>query len=180
MSREDGPLVVLGLGNVLLGDDGIGVRVVEALTRLAQRDPDALPHATRLLDGGTLGLGLMDFLDGARALLLVDAMDLGQPPGTISLARGDAIAANAGRGGPSSGGVGALLATARLMGMLPPVVAFLGVQVGEIRVGSTLSPDVRAALPAAVDAACRALRVLDPIAMTGRSRRIVERAGATA
>lgn len=180
MRREDGPLVVLGLGNILLGDDGIGVRVVEALTRLAEGDPDALPHGTRLLDGGTLGLGLMDFLDGARALLLVDAVDLGQPPGTISLARGDAVAAQAGRGGPSSGGVAALLATARLMGMLPPVVAFLGVQVAGIRVGSTLSPEVGAALPGAVDAACRALRALDPIAVTGRSRQIAELAGATA
>lgn len=179
MSHEDRPLVVLGLGNVLLGDDGVGVRVVEALGRLAERDPGALPRGTRLLDGGTLGLGLLGCVEGARALVLVDAVNIGRRPGTVIVLDEERLSPRAGGGRSSRGGVGALLATARLMGILPPEVSLVGVEVGAIEVGSTLSPEVRAALPGAVDRVRRELDSIDRMA-AGRSRRTAELAGATA
>ena len=179
MSHGDGPLVVLGLGNVLLGDDGVGVRVVEALGQLVERDPGAVPRGTRLLDGGTLGLGLLGSIDGARALVVVDAVNIGRLPGTVTVLDEAGLRAQSGGGTSSRGGVGALLATARLMGILPPVVSLVGIQAGSIGIGATLSPDVRAALAGAVDTVRRELELVDRMA-AGRSRRAAELAGATA
>lgn len=159
MTGPEVPAVVIGVGNVLLGDDGVGVRAVEALRAAAAEDPTVLPADTRLVDGGTLGLDLLWTVSGARSLLLLDAVDLRQQPGTVSVLRGDAIAEAGGRWGTSApGGVGELLAVARLAGWLPDDVALIGIQVGETGVGIGLSPGVRAALPIAVDAVLRELR----------------------
>ncbi|MGZ5480287.1 MAG: hydrogenase maturation protease, partial [Candidatus Aminicenantales bacterium] len=69
--------VVLGLGNILLGDEGVGVRVVEELERTG-----GVPGVD-LVDGGTAGFSLLSFFDGARLVVVVDAADDGAPPGTV-------------------------------------------------------------------------------------------------
>lgn len=166
-----GTAVVLGVGNVLLRDDGVGVRVVEALRGLAQRDEFALPEATRLVDGGTLGLDLLRTVDDACCLLLLDAVDLGQPAGTVSVLRGDAIlAAGTAWGRSVPGGVGELLSVARLMGWLPDPVAMVGIQVHETGFGVGLSPQVEAALPKAIATARDELRELRVLAEAARPR----------
>ena len=160
-----GPAVVIGVGNVLLRDDGIGVRAVEAMRAAVDRDPASLPPGTRLVDGGTLGMGLLDEVRGARSLLLLDAVDLNQPAGTVTVLRGGDVWAACPRPGPGSpGGVAELLATARLMGWLPTPVALVGVQVGDTSGGVGLSGPVAAALPSAVAAACGELHALEGLA----------------
>jgi len=161
MTAATHPITVLGIGNTLLRDDGVGVRVVEALELLSRRDPDLLPPGTRLVDGGILDLELLHVVDGARALLLVDGVDMGWAPGAVDVLRGDAIL-GAGRrvGGSSAGSVGELVAVARLMGWLPDHVALLGIQVGEVTVGEGLTPGVEAALPRALGLARRELAAL--------------------
>jgi hydrogenase maturation protease len=156
------PVVILGVGNVLLRDDGVGVRVIEELRQLVLDDPAALPGGTRLVDGGTLGLGLLDVIHGARSLLLVDAVDLGLEAGSVSVLRGDAIAAADGPGaGTAPGSVGELLGVARLMGWLPEPVTLVGVQVGDPGFGTGLSPRIEAAVTAALETALTELRALD-------------------
>jgi hydrogenase maturation protease len=168
---EDGPAVVIGLGNVLRRDDGVGVRAAEALRSAAGRDPDALPTSTRIVDGGTLGVDLLGAVEGARRLVLLDAMDLDQPAGTVSVLRGDDILAAGGRWGRSvPGGVGQLLSVARLMGWLPDTVALVGIQVDDTGFGMGLSERVAAALPRAVEAACAELRELDGLVDAARPR----------
>lgn len=71
-------ILVLGVGNILLRDEGIGVRIVENL----QQDYAFSPNV-RLLDGGTLGLRLLEPITGADALIVVDAIINGKPPGTV-------------------------------------------------------------------------------------------------
>jgi hydrogenase maturation protease len=165
-----GPAVVLGVGNVLLRDDGVGVRVIEELRRLVVDDPVALPAGTRLVDGGTLGLGLLDTVRGAGSLLLLDAVNLDREAGTISVLRGDAIDAAGGPGmGAIPGSVGELLAVARLMGWLPDPVTLVGVQVGDTGSGIGLSPRVEVAVSDAVEMARTELRALDEHAAAGRS-----------
>ncbi len=162
------PAVVIGLGNVLLGDDGAGVRLVEALRAVVARDPLALPPDTRLVDGGTLGPDLPGTAAGARSLLLLDAVDLRRPAGTVHVLRGDDIVSAGGRwGGAVEGGVGELLAVARLMGWLPDRVSLVGIQVETVGVGIGLSRPVQAALPLAVETARHELRVLDGLTVPG-------------
>lgn len=165
MMTAPGPAVVLGVGNILLRDDGVGIRIVEGLMAASAAEPRTLPTGTHLVDGGTLGLDLLRTVHGARALLLLDAVDLAQPAGTVSILRGDALVAAGSRGGSTkAGAVGELLAVARLMGWLPDPVSLVGVQVGDTSFGVGLTPQVAAAVPGAVTAACDELRALDELA----------------
>ncbi|MBI4912150.1 MAG: hydrogenase maturation protease [Acidobacteria bacterium] len=76
--QEPRGTLVLGLGNTLMGDEGVGVRVVELLLE----GPPPPPGVT-CLDGGTGSLVLLEPMQGARRLLLVDASADGHPPGTV-------------------------------------------------------------------------------------------------
>jgi hydrogenase maturation protease len=170
MSDPHGPLLVLGVGNVLLGDDGVGVHAIRALERLAERDPLALPPGTSLVDGGTLGLGLLPVLSDARAVLLIDAADLGRSPGSVEAIRGDVLLRRcASRLLQPCAGVTDLLATALLAGTLPSAVVLIGVQPGELAVGLDLSERVAAALPAVVRATLAELRWLESVTPSPRS-----------
>jgi len=75
--------LVLGIGNVLRKDDGAGVRVIELLRERG------LPESVRLLDGGTAGLDLLPYLEGADRIIVVDALLSGDPAGTITVRSGD-------------------------------------------------------------------------------------------
>jgi hydrogenase maturation protease len=155
------PLVVIGVGNILRRDDAVGVRVVESLREIQEHDPVALPDQTRLVDGGTLLMDLLPAVRGARGLVLVDALRLGEPEGTVSVQHGDAIVPVSGAGGQQASPLGELLAAGRLMGWLPEPVALVGVEVTHIDFGTELTPVVAAVLPAAVDAVRQELRVMD-------------------
>lgn len=75
--------LVLGIGNVLRKDDGAGIRVIELLQERG------LPESVRLLDGGTAGLDLLPYLEGADRIIVVDALLSGDPAGTITVRSGD-------------------------------------------------------------------------------------------
>ena len=77
--------VILGVGNILLSDEGFGVRVAEALSQRFR-----FPDAVEVLDGGTLGIELMRFLDGAERLILIDAIH-GSEPGSFRIIQGDDV-----------------------------------------------------------------------------------------
>ncbi len=80
--------LVLGLGNILLRDEGVGVRVVEAL---AERY--VLPAGVEVVDGGTAGMDLLDTLAGCAHLLICDAVQTGGPPGSVVKLAGDQVPA---------------------------------------------------------------------------------------
>jgi hydrogenase maturation protease len=161
------PLIAIGVGNVLLSDDSVGVRVIEALKVMAEHDPLALPPHTRLVDGGTLGLDLLRIVGEARGLILVDAVRLGAPAGTVSVLHGDAIVSAGGhQDGQAASAVGELLAVARLMAWLPETVAMVGIEVADTGFGVNLSPSVDRALPGAIDATRAELRRMDGLPTT--------------
>lgn len=115
-------LLVLGLGNVILGDDGLGAA---AVARLESRY--RIPAGVRLEDGGTLGLALLDMIAEARNVILVDAVRTGDPPGTLVRIDGDDVMdAVRDRLSPHQVGVADLLDVARLMDCYPATVTLLG------------------------------------------------------
>jgi hydrogenase maturation protease len=135
--------LVLGLGNILLGDEGIGVWVVESLGR-----EFGFPPEVATLEGGTLGLDLLPRLDGVERLLLVDAVKLGREPGEIVRLEGDAVpAALDVKISPHQVGVQDLLAAARLMGREPSRVVLWGMEPERLDPGTGFSPRVAEALP---------------------------------
>lgn len=133
---------MLGLGNLLLHDEGIGVWVAESLRRRFD-----FPDTVTLLDGGTLGLDLLPRLEGVSRLCLIDAVQLGGPPGRISRLAGEEVPAALGlKMSPHQVGVQDLLATARLRGQAPPVVVLWGLEPERLDPGIGFSPSVASAL----------------------------------
>lgn len=142
--------VVIGCGNPLAGDDGIGLRVIEELTRRG------LPPEVKAIPAGLPGLTILGFLRGAQQAIIVDAADARQEPGTIICCQEKDLAKLPFRS-LSLHGIGLVeaLALGRLVepAAFPPRLTFVAIQIGEIKLGSqSLSPPVAAALPAAVEA----------------------------
>jgi hydrogenase maturation protease len=133
--------LVLGLGNILLSDEGVGVRVIEHL--LEQYD---FPEGVLVIDGGTLGLDLLPYLEEASRLVVVDAVQARKPPGTLIRLTGKEIPIflDAAKVSPHQEGLQDLLAVAMLKGYLPSEVIFWGAQIESLGVGLELSPAVAA------------------------------------
>ena len=147
------PVLVVGLGNEALRDEGIGVHVARAL--LAQ----PLPPGVRVLDGGTSGFALLGWLEGVHRAVLVDAMAMGRPPGTVVTARPEELRSLCPPDRLSLHGTGVfdVLELAAAIGLRPPEVLIVGVQPAEIAWGLELSPALQQALPRAVEAALSAI-----------------------
>ncbi len=135
-------ILVLGIGNPLLGDDGLGVQVVRKLRTL-----DSLPPA-ELLDGGTAGLYLLPHLEGRSHILVVDAVDFGGTPGQIVRLRPSQVPAQvAMKLSEHQVTFQEVLALMGLMGVEPRELLLLGVQPRSTHWGDPLSPEVQAAIP---------------------------------
>ncbi|MFI5041819.1 MAG: hydrogenase maturation protease [Acidimicrobiales bacterium] len=147
------PPLVIGIGNILLRDDGVGVRVVVELERLAAAGQIDVPPGTRFVDGGTLGLDLLPMFETGCTLVLVDAVNLRTAPGSVTVIRGEAIEGTlAGHVSPHQVGIADLVAAARLMGVMPSFASLVGIQPDRIDIGLELTPAVEAALPEAMAA----------------------------
>lgn len=149
-------VLVLGLGNVLLGDDGLGAAAIARL----ERDYRA-PAAVRIEDGGTLGMALLGLIAEARHVVLVDAVRTEDPPGSLVRMSGDEVQdAVRDRLSPHQVGVADLLDAARLIGRYPQSVTLLGLVPSRIELAVTRSAAVDAGLEALVAAVVREVRSL--------------------
>ncbi len=138
--------LILGIGNLIMTDDGIGVHAVHLL-----KERYRFPRDVTVLDGGTLGLDLLHYLEGVERLLIIDAMETGGPPGTIRRLAGEDIPiAFETRMSPHQMGLKDLLAVSRLRGIEPREMVLLGVQPEDIGMGMELSPPVVAQLDALI------------------------------
>lgn len=142
------PILVIGLGNPLRGDDGVGVIVVRGLAA------HALSPDVEVVDGGTRGLGIVNLLEGRQRVILVDAADMGRTPGEflrITL-EGAQLLGDEAHLSVHEGGVRDALLLAQALEMLPEEVVIFGVQPANLEWDSTLSPEVEAALPSLIAA----------------------------
>jgi hydrogenase maturation protease len=143
-TQPSASIAVVGVGNLLLSDDGVGIHAVRRL-----RSDSRLASMVRLIDGGTVGTDLLAEVCGCEKLLIVDAVDAGLPPGTTiwmdycgpDLGRIDTRNAH-------QSGIPGLLDDLRLLGQAPRHVVLVGVQPAAIGLGTELSPEVARALPA--------------------------------
>ncbi len=148
--------VILGLGNVLLQDDGVGVHAVELL-----REDYALPDDLEVLDGGTLGMALLPRLAGIDTAILVDAVRSDAPPGTLVHLEGDEVGpAVQSRLSPHQIGVADLLDGLRWLGAMPRRLCLLGLVPERMELGLDLSPVVERNLGSLVDAVALEARSL--------------------
>ncbi len=144
-SRKPLDVLVVGLGNTRLTDDGIGVRVARHLAR----DPET-PPGLHAVDTGALGFRLVNKLRRAEAILFVDVAEIGAPAGTTRLLEREQLEQHIERGGriaANDSGLTELLDLARLQGYQPKRLALLVVQPESLDWGEELSAPVYEALP---------------------------------
>lgn len=149
---------IIGLGNVLMGDDGFGPYVIEALN--AGYD---FPANVTVIDAGTPGLDLAPFLLGAEAVIVIDSVRSDGAPGAIRSYRRDQILAHAPqqRLGPHDPGFKQTLLTLDFAGCAPRDVLLVGAIPLRVLPIARLSPTMRAAVPGAVRAVLIELERLD-------------------
>ncbi|MBI1919920.1 MAG: HyaD/HybD family hydrogenase maturation endopeptidase [Geobacter sp.] len=131
-------VLVLGIGNTIMSDDGVGSRVVQRL-----QDEFSFPTGVSVLEGGTLGLDLLPHLEGISRLLIVDALETGKLPGTIVRLSGEEIpSAFRTRLSPHQVGLQDLLAVAAFQGFAPEEMVLWGIQPASIEPGTELTEAV--------------------------------------
>ena len=173
-------ILVLGIGNILWADEGFGVRCVEALNAGWE-----FPPQVELMDGGTQGLYLLPYLQEADCLLVFDAVDYGDAPGTLREVVGDEVPRFMGVKKMSlhQTGFQEVLAAAELTEKLPAELVLIGVQPEELDdFGGSLRSIVKAQMPPALALALDWLQRwgATPQARTGRVEGINNPALATA
>lgn len=150
------PVLVLGMGNLLLEDEGLGVRALESLQRRYE-----IPRGVELLDGGTTGMGLLDDISGREHLIVLDAVQTGDPPGTLVRLAGDDVPVYFSmRISPHQLGLSDVLATLELSGEKPAEVVVLGMVPQSLEMKLELSDRVRGRLDGLVEMAVQELEVL--------------------
>lgn len=132
-------ILVLGIGNILLSDDGVGVHIVNKL-----KDEYAFPDNVTLIDGGTKGLDLLPLLEGRDKVLLVDAANFKKEPGTIDTVIGDNIPAFLSQKlSVHQIGIPDMLFAARLMGITPPEMCLIGIQPKSMETSTDMSEEIK-------------------------------------
>ena len=142
MTETPGRTLVIGLGNPLMGDDGIGLAALERLVASWEVD------GVELVDGGTWGMNLLPLIESADTVILLDAIHLGRAPGTVIELDGDAVPRRlAAKLSPHQIDLGEVLALAALRETLPRRLVAIGIQPAQVEMITALSPAVAAAMP---------------------------------
>jgi hydrogenase maturation protease len=151
---------IIGLGNVLAGDDGVGIlaaRRLKARLEQPQADQAQVEVQVQVIEAELVGLEVLDLMEGADVVMLVDAARSGHPPGTLH------------RFEVSDGPIGKTLfphsthalnavdalELGRTLGTLPPRVIVYGIEAGALRAGDALSPEVAGALEEVIERLAR-------------------------
>ncbi|MEZ5788154.1 MAG: HyaD/HybD family hydrogenase maturation endopeptidase [Xanthobacteraceae bacterium] len=157
-------VAVVGLGNLILSDDGVGVHVVQELTQAFR-----FPEGVAVIDGGTSAIDLLDQLIEAEHLIFVDAARTGGAPGDVVELEGARLPAwFRQRMSPHQVGLADLLATLTLMDHAPKSVTLIGIEPQSMELGTELTPAVQAAV---MDAATRVLAKLCALGLQATPRR---------
>lgn len=144
------PVLLLGLGNPLMGDDGAGQSL---LARLSSNALD-WGESVEFVDGGTQGLALLGTFEKRKAVVFLDAISLGDKAGAVHVLKGEELLKMGGRATTAHEGSAPQILTAlELLGETPKEIVMIGVEPEKVGLGIGLSPAVEAAIDAAADVA---------------------------
>lgn len=155
-SSSGSPLnvLVMGVGSILMTDEGIGIRAVEELQKRYR-----FPENVEILDGGTSGIELLSYISGRDYLIIIDAIKSGNPAGTVLKVEGEDVPAQfRTRISPHQLGISDLLAAASLTGEMPKQLVLFGIEPKEIVLGIGLSREVRRGLEHLIEVIVEDLR----------------------
>ncbi|MGD0885663.1 MAG: HyaD/HybD family hydrogenase maturation endopeptidase [Thermodesulfovibrionales bacterium] len=130
---------LIGLGNILLKDEGVGVHVVNAIRERYTFSPEI-----QIIDGGTLGLDLLPFFEGKREILIIDAVDFRKEPGHIGMLENDAIPSELfSKLSVHHIGLSDVLFAAKLKDLTPAKLCLIGIQPQSLEVGLEMTDCIR-------------------------------------
>jgi hydrogenase maturation protease len=137
------PILVLGIGNVLLKDEGIGAHVAQRLPSLS------LPENVEVIDGGTMGLELLYLMENRDKVILIDAIQTTEPPGTIFRFQAREIPGIIKENKLSFHQLGIYdtFKVSQYLGRQLPEIIVIAVQPKDISMGTELSPEIEAKIP---------------------------------
>ncbi len=146
-------ITLLGLGNILLQDEGIGVHAVNAI-----KERYAFSPGVEIIDGGTMGLDLLPFFEDSAKVLIIDAVDFGKPPGTVGIIEGDKIpSALSSKLSVHHIGLSDVLFAAKLKNETQPEVCLVGIQPKSLDVGLDITEEIRVQFDTVIDTAIKKL-----------------------
>jgi hydrogenase maturation protease len=148
MDASDGrcPILVLGIGNILLRDEGVGVRVIEQLREMP------VPEDVELVDGGTAGADLLEVLAERRKVIVIDAVQAECEPGTVLRFTADELVRPDGVGmSLHEVGLGEALIMTEQLGCKPEDVVVFGIAPKNIESGLELSEEIAASVPKVIE-----------------------------
>jgi hydrogenase maturation protease len=145
MMRDNKPILILGIGNILLKDEGVGVHTVNKMMSMA------LPPDVEVLDGGTRGLDLLSYIEGRKKIIVIDTVTTGDPPGTIYRFRDESLVVNKPLLRTAHGiDFVDVINTSKMLGSKPDEIVFIGIEPEEISEGLELSPTIEKRVPALI------------------------------
>jgi hydrogenase maturation protease len=139
-------ILILGIGNLLLRDEGVGVHVVERLKNMT------LPSDVEAIDGGTMGINLLYHIEGRKKVVVIDAVNTEGAAGTIyRFTDKDLEDKKECLVSAHDIDFSDVLKTANLLGTKPDEVIFIGIQPEEISEGIGLSSVIEERIPQIID-----------------------------
>ena len=154
MSDASKSMAIVGIGNNLLTDDGAGIHALREI------DVDNADEDLACIDGGTVGLALLDRLSNLNGLIALDAMILGKSPGSVTVLQGEDMDRHLRnqKGSVHEVGLSDLLDALRLRGELPEHRALIGIEPENMDWGTEPTAPVAAAVPEAAALARQLVR----------------------
>jgi len=149
---NDKEILILGVGNILMKDEGIGVHVVKRMREMA------LPDNVEILDGGTAGLDLVEYIENRRKLIVIDAVKTGDRPGTIYRLTEANLKAKP-KAIMSFHEIDFLdaLYVSEIMKNRPEEIIMIGIEPKDMSMGMDLSPEIEERIPIIINAVLKEL-----------------------
>ena len=138
MIIKEPTITILGLGNILMTDEGVGVHTVNEFERRYE-----VPDYVEIVDGGTAGLDLIPFIEGREKVLMVDAVNFDREPGYINILENDAIPIRlTQKASMHHLGLMDVLCIVRMSGNIPRNMCIIGIQPKSLELGLDMTPEI--------------------------------------
>jgi hydrogenase maturation protease len=143
---DNKPILILGIGNILLKDEGIGVHVANKLKDMS------LPPDVEVMDGGTMGIDLLFYIEGRKKVIVVDTVKAGEPPGTMYRFTDKELSGKKEFLRTAHGiDFSDVVRTAKNRGTKPDEIVFIGIEPEDMNVGLELSDLIAQRIPVLID-----------------------------
>ena len=135
---EEPTVTILGLGNILMTDEGVGVHAVKEFEARY-----AVPEHVEVVDGGAAGLDLIPFIEGREKVLMVDAVNFDREPGYIGILQNEEIPIRiTEKASMHHLGLMDVLSIVRMSGHLPKELCLIGIQPKSLELGLDMTPEI--------------------------------------